>query len=525
VELTKLTSRPSTGQSFTPRPPVAIAVAGTFAAVKLGLHLFVLAVTPYGVHRDEFLYFSMGEHLRFWRMDFPPAIALLANLSRALFDHGLAAVRVLPAIEGTILLILGMLIARELGGGRFAQGLTAVCMLSGILFQRTSTLFQPVVLDQIWWTLALLMLARVVRDGSPMHWIDFGAAIGLGLLTKFSILFFGLGALIAILVTPLRRGLRTPWPWLAAVVALLIGSASIVGQIRLGYPVVGQMRDLQGEQLTHVSFWSFIVAQPFMLGPFALIVAMIGAWALVASKALRPFAVVGWTCIASFLILRLLHGKAYYIGPIYPALYAAGGVALESVRRTRATTALKSALIAGMVAMGLVYLPVGVPLLSPEATGNWSVRVGASRALTTNRGVMDRLPQDFADMIGWPEQSRILARVVTMLPREEQREAVIFASNYGEAGAAEFYRRRFGLPPVVSAAGSFWFFGPGERPGQVLITIGEDSADVAKAYDDVRPVARILSPWSVEEERDVRVIVARRPKQTLQALWPRLLEE
>lgn len=506
------------------RPRFAAGLVGTLAAIKLGLHLVVLATTPYGVQRDEFLYFSMGEHLRFWRMDFPPAIAVLANLSRAVFDHTLAAVRVLPAVEGTILLLLAALIARELGGGRFAQGMAAVCVLCGVLYQRTSTLFQPVILDQLWWTLGLFTLARIAREPSTVHWLDFGLVMGLGLLTKFSILFFGFAALLAVLATPVRRSLGTPWPWLAAVIALVIGSPSIVGQLRLDLPVVGQMRDLQGEQLTHVSFLTFVAGQPLMLGPFAFIVALLGGWALVAWRPLRSFAVVGWTCIFAFVVLLLLRGKAYYIGPIYPALFAAGGVFLERLTRARTTATIKGGLLAGIVGTGILLLPIGVPLLSPELTAAWAVRVGATSALRTNRGLMDRLPQDFADMLGWPEQSAMLARVVTTLTPEERRQAVIFGSNYGEAGAAEFYRRRFGLPPVVSAAGSFWFFGPGERPGNVVVAIGEDSADVAKAYDDVRPAARILSPWSVDEERDVLIVVGRRPKQTLQQLWPRLWE-
>ena len=506
------------------RPPFAAGLVGTLAAIKLGLHLLVLAITPYGVHRDEFLYFSMGEHLRFWRMDFPPAIAVLANLSRALFDHTLAAVRVLPAIQGTILLILAALIARELGGGRFAQGMAAVCVLCGVLFLRASTLFQPVILDQLWWTLALFTVARISGDPSPAHWIDFGVVMGLGLLTKFSILFFGLAALLAILATPVRRSLRTPWPWLAALVALAIGSPSIVGQLRLDFPVVGQMHELQGEQLTHVSFWSFVVTQPLMIGPFAFVVAVLGGWALVAWKPLRTFAVVGWACIFAFVTLLLLHGKAYYIGPIYPTLFAAGGVLLERLARARATSAARTVLVAGVALTGVGLLPIAVPLLSPEATAAWAVRVGATSALRTNRGDLDRLPQDFADMLGWPQQSAMLARVVASLTPEDRRDAVIFGSNYGEAGAAEFYQSRFSLPPVVSEAGSFWYFGPGDRPGRVLIAIGEDSADVAKAYDDVRPVARILSPWSVDEERDVLIVVGRRPKQTLQELWPRLRE-
>ncbi|HKK08303.1 MAG TPA: glycosyltransferase family 39 protein [Gemmatimonadota bacterium] len=176
--------------------------------------MVVLAITPYGLQRDAFLYFSMGRHLRLWHMDFPPLIAILGNVQVAIFGHTLAAARVFPALEGCAILITAALIARELGGGRFAQGLAALPMLTAGLFLRTANLFQPVVLDQLWWTLARLFLARAARadaEGDATAgrnaWLAFGAAMGLGLLTKFSILFIGLAVLCALLATRIR----SPW--------------------------------------------------------------------------------------------------------------------------------------------------------------------------------------------------------------------------------------------------------------------------------------------------------------------------
>ena len=504
------------------RQPFARAFIGAVVAAKLALHLTTLAVTRFGIQRDEFLYLAMGRHLRFWRMDFPPLIAILANLSSALFDHSLAVVRVFPAIEGSLIVIVAAMIARELGGGRFAQSLAALCMLGNTLFLRASTLFQPVVLDQLWWTLALYALVRLVRDDRPRWWLALGLALGAGLLTKFSILFFAVALLAAILVAPTRRTLLTPWPWIAATLALSIGSPSIVGQVALGFPVVGQMRDLQGSQLTHVTWSLFLTSQPWMVGPVPFLLASVGAASLILWKPWRTFAVVGWTCVSAFALLFLLHGKAYYIGPIYPTLFAAGSTMLERVQWSRWTLPLRVAAVAGTLAFGLLRVPIAAPILSPEETAAYAVRTGAARSLTTNQGVMDRLPQDFADMLGWDNQARALARVVATLSPAERQRAVIFAGNYGEAGAAEFYGPRYGLPPVVSAAGSYWFFGPGELPGDVLIAIGVDSTDIAKAYDDVRPAGAINSPWSVEEERTVSLFVARKPKQSLQQLWPSL---
>lgn len=514
------------------QPRFATGVVAAFAAAKLALHLLVLAVSPYGIQRDAFLYFAMGKHLRLWRMDFPPFIAIMGNLQTALFGHTMAAARVLPAIEGTLLLVLAALIARELGGGAFAQGLAALGVLGGGIFLRPSTLFQPVVLDQLWWTLALFCMLRVgaaARDGDGRGqrnwWLAFGAAMGLGLLTKFSILFLGLAALAAIVATPLRRSLRTPWPWIAAGMAFAIGSPSIVGQIVLGFPVVGQMHDLARQQLSHVSWLSFVVAQPFMVGFAAWALAVAGALALVAWTPLRPYRAAGWACVFAFLLLLALHGKAYYIGPIYPTLLAAGAAWLErlgSAPAPRIRPAFRWAVAVLMAFQGLIGLPVALPLLSRPATARYIVALGADWALGTNRGGSDLLPQDFADQTGWRHQARALARVYHSLPPEERGEAVIGAANYGEAGAAEFYAAEYGLPPVVCACGSFWFFGPGTRPGNVLISIGNDSTDLAPLYADIRRAGRILSPWSVEEERDVPLLIARAPRMTLQIAWPAL---
>ena len=410
-------------------------------------------------------------------------------------------------------------IARELGGGRFAQVLAAVSVLAAPLFMRASTLFQPVILDQIWWTLALFALVRLARTREPRWWLLVGLALGFGLLTKFSIGFIGVGLLAALLLTSDRRMLLTRWPWIAAALALAIGSASIVGQLRLGFPVTGQLRDLQETQLAHVSWMSFVTEQPLMIGFVAFAVAVAGAVALLAWKGFAPYRVVGLACVIAFVLLIVLHGKPYYAGPIYPALLAAGAVVLEPIRRPVLGSVVRGATLVLVLMLGAVALPLAVPILSPEATASYAQRLGVRAAVSTNRGGVDRLPQDYADMLGWEEQAQALRAAYRTLSPAEQREAVVIGNNYGQAGAAEFYGRRYDLPPVVSSAGSYWFFGPGDRPGAVAITIGESVPDMRRFYGDVQDVIHLMSPWSVREERDLHVLIARQPKSTLQALW------
>lgn len=502
------------------RAPLAIGVVGGVALVKIVAHVVTILITPYGIHRDEFLYLAMGRYLRFWEMDFPPFIAVLANTARALFGDTLFAIRFFPMIAGTALVIVAALIARELGGRRVAQGLAALAVLVAPVFLRPAALFQPVVFDQLWWTLGLLALVLIARTGETRWWLLLGLAGGLGLLTKFSIAFFAFGVLAGIAISPQRRWLASRWPYVAAALALLVGSPAIVGQVRLGFPVVTYMSELQEVQLVRVGIPEFLGGQLMMMGP-ALLLAVAGFVYLVRARAMHHFRAVAWSCLAAFALLLIMRGKAYYAAPIYPALLAAGGVAVETlVPRLRNLVAAAIAIV--LVVAGAIVLPLGLPVVPPEPMARYSSRLGITSAMTTNVGVVLPLPQDYADMLGWEEQVAAVARVYHALPPEKRTVAIIVAGNYGEAGALDFYGPRYGLPRAISTAGSYWFFGPGELPGDVAVSLGLDASDLEPFYRSVTEVARFDDPWLVPEQRDNPIIIAEDPVGSVQDVWPSL---
>lgn len=502
------------------RPALARRPIAALIALKLGLHLTVNAVTPYGFHRDELLYLAMGRHLRLWAMDFPPGIALLAEAVRALLGESLVAVRLVPTLAGTALVMLAALIARELGGGARAQSLAALGVVASPLFLRSAGLFQPVVLDQLTWTVGLYALARLCRDAAPRWWLLLGVALGAGLLVKFSAAFFGLAVGLGLLVTSRRAWLRTPWPWLAALVALGIGSPSLVGQLRLDWPVLGQMADLRQSQLERVTPVGFLLGQ-FLWGP-ATLVGLVGLAALLLGPAFTRFRVIGWSCVWAFAVLMVLHGKPYYAGPVYPTLLAAGGCVLERIGHPKLGPLARWGTAAALIACMAVLLPIGLPILAPAAMARYASALGATSSLRTNTGEVERLPQDYADMLGWEQQAAAVRDVYHSLPAADRAQAVLIAGNYGEAGALELFGPRLGLPAVVSPVGSYWFFGPGQRPGNVVVTIGVDRGPLEQAFRSVRVGGRVTSEWSVAEERELTIFVARGPRRTLQAIWPSL---
>ncbi len=531
------------------------AAVGVSLAVLI-IHIVSNIVTPYELHRDEFLYFAMGEHLRWWHMDFPPFIAIVARVSHALFNLSIPGLRFAPALSHAALVFCAAWATAAFGARRSAQTLTALAVATSPLFLRAGSLLQPVTFDQLWWTLALGCLIMRIREDDPKHWIGLGVALGLGALTKFSIAFLAVGLIVAIVATPLRRDLLTRWPWLALVIATLIGHSSFVGQIALGWPIRKQMADLQSTQLAHVGALDFLSGQ-LQAGPIVLL-ALFGVVFLFTSRRTQSISVpsdkvtranigargagnpinatvvfdhvTDWRAVAlcaitPFVLLLIMRGKPYYIWPIYPVLAAAGAAALDrysyKLSPVRPTKVLAAA-AAAVALFGMLTIPYGLPVLAPSDMQSFERSFGSKGATTTNTGQQIALPQDYADMLGWTQLTEAVIRVWGTLPPSDTASAIVLATNYERAGALDLLGRSRGLPPTISAAGSYWFFGPGDRSGLTTVVVGERADHLRQLFREVTEVMRTTNPWGVAEEQSVPIFVCRGPRKSIAEVWPSL---
>jgi hypothetical protein len=229
---------------------------------------------------------------------------------------------------------------------------------------------------------------------------------------------------------------------------------------------------------------------------------------------------VGVAAVAAFAFLLILHGKEYYFGPMHPPILAAGSVVAGTWLAKR-RWAWRSALAWG-IAGGAFLLPMGIPLLPPATMARYAEAIGETRAVTTNRGTVLPLPQDFADMLGWREQVAEVARVYENLPPAERAGAVIVGGNYGRAGALAIYHEEFGLPYPISRHGDFWAWGPGEDEPTVVIIVGGTVEELQSFFEVVVVGGRVLTPMGVEEEQEVSIHVCRRLREPLPQLWERL---
>lgn len=491
-----------------------------FALFKLLLH-FSTSIN-YGLHRDEFLYIDMGKHLAWGYLEAPPTIAIIAKISGIIFGHSIFGYKFFPALGGAGLVIITGLMVRQLGGGRFAQIVAALCIIFSPAFLRINTFLMPVFMVQFYWTLGAFLIILLLKKGNPKIWLAIGVVIGLGFLNKYSMLFFGFGLLGGLLLTPNRKMLLTRWPWLAAGIAFIIFLPNLMWQISNDWPFVEHMRILSKSQLVHVEPFNFIMDQFIFNGIISTPVWLIGFYFFLVAKSGKKFRLIGWFYLSIFILLLILSGKSYYLMPAYPVLFAGGAFAIEKFINTRQINWLKPVVI--VLLINLVTIPYGLPILPIKTAqkyfGFLAESMGLDGPLRWETGEIHSLPQDYADMQGWENQVETVAKVYQNLSKDEQAKCVIMGANYGEIGALNYYRGKYKLPRAIGVNGSNYIWGPGSLPGEILLTVGLSKESMNGWFDEIEVVATITHKFA--RENNIPVLVCRNPEITLQEIWPRL---
>lgn len=490
------------------------------AALALLVHLPVLA--RYGWFRDELYYVACTRHLAWGYVDHPPlSIALLA-LWRLLFGDGLAVMRLAPALAHALTVLVVGRLARELGGGRFAQALAclAAALAPGLL--GTAGIYSMNAFDLLLWTLALWAFVRALGGQRSGAWLALGLALGAGLLNKASVLWLGAGLFAGLLATRQRRWLGTPWPWLAGALALALFAPHLAWQFGHGWPTLEFMRNAMLEKMVRTSPAEFLGAQVLMMGPPGALVGLAGlAWCLFGRRG-REWRVlaVAWLAVLGILLASPA-ARAQYLIASYGLLFATGGVALERLSHGPARRRVRPALVALVVLLDLPLLPLALPVLSvPDFVAY--TRMLRARPAGEERTRPAELPQSYADMFGWEEMADRVGRVYRALPEAERAKCGVFAGNYGEAGALDLFGARYGLPPTLSGHNNYWLWGPRGFSGEVMIVLGLHRADVEDGFASVTLADSVRCEHCMPYERDLPIWICREPRTPLREVWARV---
>jgi len=504
--------------------PRSVAPAGKTLVAPLSLAAFLLHIIlngRYGYFVDELYYVACSHHLAWGYVDQPPLIAVVTWITRLSLGDSLHALRFFPAVAAGLKVLLTGLIARELGGKRFAQALACLAVIGAPLYLGIDNLLTMNAFEPLFWMGCAYVSILILKGGSAKLWLLFGLLAGVGLENKHSMLLFGFAFVIGLLLTPERRFLRSPWPWLGGLLALVIFLPNLLWEIRHDFPTLELLRNVRASgRNVSLSPVDFLLQEIVLLQPLACPLWLAGLWYYLGSAAGKRFRVLGWTFLVILACMLMLHGRVYYLVPAYPMLFAAGAIAFDNFAERRHWVWLKLGYVAVLVLTSVVFAPFALPVLPVRTYIRYSqVLDYEPPRLETHR--LGPLPQVYADQFGWREMAEAVAGAYNRLSPEDRARCAIFGQNYGQAGAIDFFGPPMGLPKAISGHQTYFLWGPRGYTGECVIVMADRPERLGQLFDHFEKVGTVYHPYSMPYEH-FDVYLCRGLHWPLKEVWPKV---
>lgn len=460
---------------------------------------YLLQNNVYEPHRDEFLYLAEGQHLAWGYLEVPPFISVFAWLVY-LFGNSIFWIKFWPNLLGTLTFVLCARIVDKLEGGRFGVLLVFFPFIFGA-WLRMFFLFQPNALEIFFCTLMSYSLIRFIQSAKHQWLYLFGIALGLGVMSKYSVIFWAFSLWVGMVLTRLRSVFKNKHFYMAMLLAFFIVLPNFLWQSVHNFPVLHHMSELKETQLKYMNASDFLKGQLLMYLPvfFIWIAGLIFCFTFRG----RYYRVFGIAFLVMQIMMIYLQGKVYYTAGAFPVLFAMGAVFLANTYKIKYRF-VRSAEVIFPVLTGILLWPLLLPVFKPEKLAEFYKKTGFAKsgALTWEDQSIHALPQDFADMLGWEEMAQKTAKAWHKFSDKEKNSSVIWCGNYGQAGALNYYRKKYSLPESYSENGSFIFwFNNKEFPRNVILIehnpkVLEDPK--LKQFQSVEVIDSITNQYSVE---------------------------
>jgi len=492
----------------------------TLALLSLGIHVAVNLFGGYGYFRDEFYYIACSKHLAAGYVDQPPLSIFVLAAARRLLGESVFAIRLVPAIVSALSVTALCLLVRRMGGNARAMVIASLCFLASPQLLGFHTYYSMNSLDILFWLLIAHALLGVSENPTLPAWLWLGAILGLGLLNKTSVLWAAAGVATAILLTDLRRQLRHPGPYLAAILALLIFSPFVLWNLQHGFPHLEFMRNATSEKYSSLTRTRFLTDQLLAMNPITFLVSLPGlAWCLFNRDGVRHRVLgIGFLTVFAVLLANP-HTKSEYVAASYPTLFGCGGIAISRLPHPwhRVVASVLGCLL---VVTGAVLAPLAMPILPVPDYIRYAKAMGFAPSTPENQRLSE-LPQFFADMHGWEELARDVSAAYTTIPEAERRTTVALVGNYGEAGALELYAKRYPLPRVICSHNSYWFWGTGATPITTFIRLGGKRDGYLEKYGDVTQAGVHYARYAMPYEDSLGIYIVRQRRTPIEQDWPK----
>ena len=485
------------------------------------LILLIVFAGNYGIFRDEYYYIEISKRLAWGYVDVQPLSEVILSVSRALFGDSIFGIRVFSYLAGSVIVFISGLIARELNGSKFAQIFTAFLVIFSGVVLGTSSYFSMNSFDILLSALMFYFLIRLINTNNAKLWLVIGLLFGLGLQNKLTFLFLGFGLAVGLMLTQNREYLKSKEIWIGAAIAFIIFLPNIIWQIVNNFPTLEFMRNASAYKNKPMSLIEFTLNSLLELNPGYSLFVLTGIYFLFFNQQGKVYSIIGWIYISVFLVFIFNNGKPYYMGVLYPVILAAGVIGADYLIENYLRPFVRTVLVILVIPSVFIVTPFAVPVLNVESFIKYSETLGI-KPESGERSELGKLPQFYADRFGWEEMVQKVASAYNMLSKEERKEALIFGQNYGEAGAANFYRKKYNLPQAISSHNNFWIWGyPKDYKGDILIIIGSNYEDNSEFFEDVQLVENHSNKYGMSYE-NVGIFICRKPKMPIKEFWEKI---
>jgi 4-amino-4-deoxy-L-arabinose transferase-like glycosyltransferase len=476
--------------------------------VYLGLAAAIVLIafaSRYGYHRDELYFLAAGQHLDWAYADQGPVTPLVARVMSEIAPDSLTALRIPSALAAGLIVVITGLLARELGGGRRAELIAALCAAVSSIVLFTGHLLSTSTFDLLVWTAVTWLAVRAVRTGESRLWLAAGVVLGIGLLNKPLPAFLAAGLLAGVLVAGPRRLLRDRHVWAGAAIALVLWAPWLVWQADHGWPQIDVSRAIaSGDSASSEPWWAVVPFQLLLVSPVLAPVWIAGLVRLFRDPAVRDSRFLAWAWVVLAVVFMATGGKPYYLAGLLPVLIGAGAASVDGWLEGGRSRLRRYALGAAVALSALVSLLISLPVLPAR---------DAQPVVEMN--------EDVGETIGWPDMAETVAGVAQDV--EAPAGPVILAHNYGEAGAIDWFGPDLGLPHAYSGHNAYGDWGPPPDAEGPVITIGFDPAEASAALRGCEPAARVGNAAGIDNDEDgAPILLCQGPRGSWAGRWPDL---
>ena len=482
----------------------------TISIINLLIYILTTGFTSYGLFRDEYYYLACANRLDLGYVDHPPFSIWVLAFWKSLFGDSMFVIRIVPAIVSSVIVFMIGLFTVRLGGSKVTVIISTVAFMLSPIFLGMNTIYSMNVFDFLFWISSAYIFLWIIQSENKKLWLLLGVVIGLGLLNKTSMIWLSAGIFAGTVFTPLRKDLKTKYPYLAAIIALLIFSPYIIWNITHDFAHLEFMRNAASRKYGGLNPVSFILEQILILNPLSIFIWLPGIIFYFINNKGKQFRAVAFIWLTTFVILFInWHSKGEYIAAAYQLLFAGGAVMLEIWSKKRSW--LKYAVAIPVVVFGILFAPFVRPLLQPEAFINYQSGMGLE-PLSNEGHELVELPQFYSDMFGWEDLAKNVSKVYLSLPQEERKKTVVYCSNYGKAGAIEYYKEKYPLPDVICPHNSYWYWWTDTQKYTTVIIIGGELEEHLEALEEVYEAGFHQTKFAMPYENNQRIFVGKKLK-------------